>query len=113
LLSIAKLAQRTPRGRKQSPVILPVIDDRPHYPKRLRVQLERLARLEEKNTGLVAAEATIRDLAEQSVVGIRIDKADPFVYVHPGIAGIFAARRGDDFRALYNLFVPENHALAC
>jgi len=71
-------------------VNLPVIDDYPHYPERLRVQLERLATLEEKDTGLVAAEATIRDLVEQSIVGIPANRDDPFVCVHPGMAGILA-----------------------
>jgi hypothetical protein len=70
---------------------LPVIDDHPHYLKRLRVQLERLvSRLKEKNTGLVAAEATIRGLVAQSIVGIPINKDDPFDYVNPGMTGILA-----------------------
>jgi|GEM_PF-3205294 len=79
----------------------------------LKEYSERLvSKLEEKNTELTAAEVKFRSLVEQSIVGIYIVQDDQFVYVNPGMAGIFGwSEKEMTSRTLYDFIVPEDHAL--
>jgi len=80
----------------------------------LQTYSERLvSKLEEKNTELMAAEVKFRALVEQSIVGIYIVQDDQFVYVNPGMTGIFGWSEEEmTSRTLSDFVVPQDQALA-
>ncbi len=72
-----------------------------------------VAKLEQRNTELAAAEGKFRTLVEQSIVGIYLIQDDQFVYVNPRMAEILGTPVGElTARPVYEFIAPEHRALA-
>ncbi len=107
LETLRRVTSEPRAARPLAAVATPEVEVMREYSDRL------VAKLEQRNTELAAAEGKFRTLVEQSIVGIYLIQDDQFVYVNPRMAEILGTSVDElTARPVYEFIAPADRAVA-